>query len=158
MKIIREKKHRLSHENYQGFTIVSYTKCVQERKRLFTTDQVVEVFEKYLLQELAAGRCDALVYLFMPDRAHFILQGKTADSNSLDVMYRYSQKTGYWLSKNYPTFKWQKDFYDHIIRKEEDLKKHIYYVLKNPVRQNLVKYWKDYPFKGSTVYSFDEWD
>jgi REP element-mobilizing transposase RayT len=93
----------------------------------------------------------------MPDHVHFLLQGKTEFSSSLQVMYKFAQKTGFLLSKRFPQFKWQKDFYDHILRKENDLKRMIEYILLNPVRKEIVKDWREYPFKGSTIYNFDEW-
>jgi len=48
-------------------------------------------------------------------------------------------------------------FYDHILRKDEDIPKQINYILQNPVRKGLVKNWKDYPYKGSTLYNLNEW-
>ena len=158
MKKIREKKHRLPREVYRGILVVSYTKCVKDKKQLFTNLTIFRIFERFLLHELKSGNCEALVYLFMPDHVHLILKGKYPQANSLEVMYKFSQKTGYWLSSNSSSFEWQKDFFDHIIRKEENIEKHIRYVLNNPVRKKLVEYWKDYPYKGSTVFNFDEWD
>jgi hypothetical protein len=54
--------------------------------------------------------------------------------------------------------KWQKDYYDHILRKKENLNIHIKYILNNPVRAGLVDYWKQYPYKGSTLYNLENWD
>ncbi len=44
---------------------------------------------------------------------------------------------------------WQKDFYDHLIRKSENLAVQVKYILDNPVRKGLVSSWQAYPFKGS---------
>ena len=41
------------------------------------------------------------------------------------------------------------DFYDHIIRADEDLGAQIRYVADNPVRRGLVKSWQEYPFTGA---------
>jgi len=70
----------------------------------------------------------------------------------------FKQKTGFWLSRNHSTVHWQKDFYDHIVRSNEAIEKHIQYILNNPVRMGLVGNWKDHPFKGSTIHRLDEWD
>ena len=51
-----------------------------------------------------------------------------------------------------------KDYYDHIIRNDEDINNQIKYILYNPVRASLVENWNEYKFKGSTVYNFEEWD
>jgi putative transposase len=155
---IREKKHRLSLDNYIGFNIVSFTFCIFGRKYFFIDDLPFNIFEGILLNELKQYNCQAHVYLFMPDHGHFIFQGKQEDADIWKCMVEFKQKTGYWLSKNASDFEWQKDFYDHILRKDEDIKKHIEYVLYNPVRKGLVRHWKAYPYKGSTLYDLDAWD
>jgi len=53
------------------------------------------------------------------------------------------------MSTNKPEMRWQKDFYDHIIRTNEDIAAQVRYVLDNPVRKGLVLFWQDYHFKGS---------
>jgi hypothetical protein len=37
-------------------------------------------------------------------------------------------------------------FYDHALRKEEDIRVVAEYIINNPVRAGLVKEWRDYPF------------
>jgi hypothetical protein len=41
---------------------------------------------------------------------------------------------------------WQDQFYDHLIRKNEDLHVIMNYCLYNPVRAGLVEHPLDYPF------------
>ena len=43
---------------------------------------------------------------------------------------------------------WQRRFYDHIIRDEEDLYKHLDYIHYNPVKHNLVKNVKDWEYSS----------
>ena len=72
-----------------------------------------------------------------------------SDSDIRKVLVNYKQKTGFWMSINKPGMRWQKDFYDHIIREDENIGVHVRYILDNPVRKGLVSSWQDYPFKGS---------
>jgi hypothetical protein len=44
------------------------------------------------------------------------------------------------------------------LRKKENLDIHIKYTLNNPVRTGLVDNWKQYSYKGSTIYNLKEWD
>jgi len=157
-KRIREIKHRLDSEIYRGLIIVSFTLCVKNRKELFNENGIYNIFESILLNELKKHKCDAYVYLFMPDHAHLLLSGKDEDSDIKWCIDGFKQQTGFWLYKNLPLYKWQKDYYDHILRQEEELKTQIEYILNNPVRAGIVEEWKDYKLKGSTVYSLDEWD
>jgi len=40
---------------------------------------------------------------------------------------------------------WQKSFYDHALRKEEDVRDVVRYIVANPMRAGLVKNVGDYP-------------
>ena len=53
------------------------------------------------------------------------------------------------MSANKPMMRWQKDFYDHVIRTNEDIATQVRYILDNPVRKGLVLFWQEYSFKGS---------
>jgi hypothetical protein len=32
------------------------------------------------------------------------------------------------------------------------------YILNNPLRAGIVENWKEYKFKGSSIYNLDEWE
>jgi len=157
-KIIREKKHRLWPELYTGERVISYTGNVKKRKQLFKNMFVFKEIERILLAELKDKECDAFVYLFMPYHFHFILCGKHSKANIKKCIDSFKQKSGFWLYKNMPDIKWQKDYYDHILRNNEDLTAQIWYILNNPVRAGIVEHWKDYKLRGSTIYNLDEWE
>ena len=93
----------------------------------------------------------------MPDHAHLLLGGKNNDSDLYRCVKNFKQRSGYWFSVSKAGVQWQKDFYDHILRNDEDVEKQVKYILGNPGRKRLVEYWKDYPFKGSTFYDFTQW-
>ena len=154
----KERNHRLPKELYTGEIAVSFTACIKDRKRLFTDENIFNEFEKILLDELKSTSCSSFVYLFMPDHFHTIITGNGPEANLKTCMDKYKQKTGYWLSKNITDRKWQKDYYDHILRDEENLEIQVKYILNNPVRAGLVDNWKDYPFKGSTIFKLNEWE
>jgi len=92
----------------------------------------------------------------MPDYLHTIVSSTQDDANLLKFINYFKQKTGFWMSQNQIGVSWQKDFFDHIMRKDESLSEVILYILDNPVRQGLVADWRDYPFKGSIGYNFDD--
>ena len=154
--MVREKKHRLDLNCYIGNVTVAFTICVFEMKNLFNDKSVIKIFEDVLTEELNNHSLNAHVYLFMKNHLHIITTGKNDKSNCLNFVKMFKQKTGYWLSENRIEYCWQKDFYDHIIRDENDVINQTYYVLRNPVRTGLVNHWKDYPYKGSTVYDLNE--
>jgi REP element-mobilizing transposase RayT len=92
----------------------------------------------------------------MPDHQHLIVSGTGDDADLWKTIVAYKQKTGFWLYKNKPSIKWQKDFYDHIIRSDENLAVQIRYILDNPVRKGLVGSWQEYPHKGAVGCSLEE--
>jgi REP element-mobilizing transposase RayT len=75
--------------------------------------------------------------------------GTKSDSDVWKAIISYKQKTGFWMAKNKTHIEWQKDFYDHVIRKHEDIATQVNYILDNPVRKGLVSSWQEYPYKGS---------
>ena len=91
----------------------------------------------------------------MPDHLHIILTGAEPRADLWKTIISFKQKTGYWLSRNMPTARWQKDFYDHIIRAEKTIATQVRYVLDNPVRKGLVASWQEYPYKGAIGCSLD---
>lgn len=111
--------------------------------------EIVSIFTDILTSIIAKTGCVIPVYCFMPDHQHLIIAGTRNDSDLLRTVVTYKQKTGFWMSVNRPNIGWQKDFYDHVIRKHKDVATQIRYILDNPVRKGLVSSWQEYPFKGS---------
>ena len=146
---IEEKNHRLPRELYRGMVDVSFTVCIKDRCPAFTDHSMVDIFVDILGDVANTAKCMVPVYCFMPDHQHLVLHGLCPESDLWRAIVQYKQKTGYWLSRHRPGTMWQKDFYDHIIRKDESLLKQVRYVLDNPVRKGLVRSWEEYPFTGA---------
>jgi putative transposase len=152
---IWEKQHRLPREAYRGEITVALTACIQNAMTLFTTPEVVNPFIDRLRSASQRSHCHVLIYCFMPEHLHGILQGFDASADTWRAMVDFKQATGYWLGQNKPATPWQKDFYDHIIRADEDLAAQVRYFANNPVRRGLVAHWQDYPFTGSIGIDLD---
>jgi len=67
-------------------------------------------------------------------------------------MTLFKQLSGYWLARLIPPVRWQKDFFDHVLRDDDELERQLRYVAGNPVRRGLAEGWHEYPFTGSDVY------
>ncbi len=156
-KIIQTKPHRLAPDIYRGYVSVMVTCCIQGRKQIFTNSSIVDSCSQILILESRRQNCEVIVFLFMPDHCHLILQGTSEISDPLKAIRIFKQKTGFWLSNIFPEARWQRSFYDHIIRTDEEIEKHIRYILDNPIRKNLILDWQKYPYKGSSIYHFNEW-
>ena len=147
---IKEKKHRLPLLLYKGKVRITFTLCVEGKKTFFARKTTVNKFLEILREAKNKHDCKNWVYIFMPDHLHLIIEGNSEKSDLWRMMSLFKQKTGFWLSQNAIGIKWQKDFYDHIHRKDEDLKKHIIYLLNNPVRKGLVDNWQNYQKVAAT--------
>jgi putative transposase len=146
---IRERNHRLPRELYKGQTSASFTLCIQDKVHAFVEPQTIGIFEDILGSVVTKAQCIVPAYCFMPDHQHLIITGTSNDSDLWKAIVNYKQKTGFWLAENKPDVKWQKDFFDHIIRKDETLSTQVRYILDNPARKGIVSSWQDYPYKGS---------
>jgi REP element-mobilizing transposase RayT len=134
---------------YKGETTAVFTLCIKDHLALFTESSIINAFLDALKEVVLKGDYIIPVYCFMPDHQHLIIRGTRDSCDIRQAIIRYKQKTGFWIRRNKINAKWQKDFYDYIIRKPEDLSVQVRYILDNPVRKRLVSCWQDYSFKGS---------
>ncbi len=146
---IRERNHRLPRELYKGILSASFTLCIENHAQAFVDPKTIDVFEDILSSVVTKAQCIVPAYCFMPDHQHLIITGTSSNADLWKAIVNYKQKTGFWFSTNKPVIKWQKDFFDHIIRKDETLATQVRYILDNPARKGIVSSWRDYPYKGS---------
>jgi putative transposase len=144
----KRKVNRLDLEFYRQIGIYFLTICCFNGKGIFKNAQIVNE----LLEKLK-GCCKThgftnYVYCFMPDHLHLLLAGEEG-SNLIKMVKQFKQLTGYLFKKETSERLWQKSYYDHILRKEEDVVKVVRYILENPVRKGLTKHPEEYPFSGS---------
>ncbi|MBS1912434.1 MAG: transposase [Bacteroidetes bacterium] len=155
MKPIRERHHRLPAAHYTGLRVVAFTACVHNRVRIFVDSWVVNAMESILREAAEQYRSDLDIYLFMPDHLHALLSSVNEDGDVLSAMKRFKQRSNYWLAGNLPGTRWQKDFYDRIVRTQWERQNHFRYILNNPVKAGIVASSKDFRFKGSTKYDLN---
>jgi putative transposase len=148
MKSVRARPHRLAPFVYQGQVSVSFTACLENRPAFFVHPDVVSVFSG-CLQEACAKQLLRAVYCFMPDHVHVMTMGFEETSDGLRGMNFFKQRSGYCLKKHCADVRWQRSFYDEILRTDRSLAASIRYLVQNPVRRGLVTDWSEYPFTGA---------
>jgi REP element-mobilizing transposase RayT len=142
----RRKNIRLPRESYEiSSQIISITICTKDRRPLFQN----ETWAKLILTSLKTGPfgkdTELYAYCLMPDHIH--IQLSPLETNLMDLINGWKSFTVNLLRRNGLTGPcWQRGFYDHAIRKEEDIRTVAEYIVNNPVRANLVENWVDYPF------------
>ena len=84
----------------------------------------------------------------MPDHLHMLLNPAESNLTVSKFIQMFKSQTGFYHRKEHGGLLWQRGFYDHIVRKNEDLVKIAEYILSNPVRKDLVEKTEDYPYSG----------
>ena len=107
------------------------------------------------MEQIAQKLAFRAIYCFMPDHLHLVLLGNSDGTDLLQVVAHFKQATGHWPSLHRPSVRWQRSFYDRILRAHE-VHRMISYVLDNPVRRNLVDDWRKYPFTGAIGLNLEE--
>jgi len=78
-------------------------------------------------------------WVILPDHFHLILDPKTHDLSALMQRLKLSFSTTFRHRNNQSGGKvWQARFWDHIIRNQEDMNRHVDYVHYNPVKHGFV--------------------
>jgi putative transposase len=130
-------------------SIVFITQVVQERTPIFAAKPYVDLLRTILhrAQELYPFRM--LAYVFMPDHFHLLVRpiGDVTHSqimHSLKPNYTKEYKIATGITGSMKL--WQKRYWDHIIRSEQDLEAHLHYIHYNPVKHGYVakpEDWRD---------------
>ncbi len=147
----RRKRNRLSVETYRGARAYFLTLGCAQRSRLLTQRPVVESCIETLRSCSQRHDFAVLAYCFMPDHLHLLVQGGP-ESDLPQFMKSFKQQTGYSYRRSNSAALWQKSYYDHMLRAEEDIREVARYVTANPVRAALVPVASDYPYTGSFVW------
>jgi REP element-mobilizing transposase RayT len=91
-----------------------------------------------------------LAYCFMPDHLHLLLEAQEG-GNLIRFVKTFKQMSAYRYRLTFNQPLWQKGYYDHILRKEEDVRGVAQYICENPVRAGLVYSLDEYAFWGGTL-------
>jgi putative transposase len=95
-------------------------------------------------------KSDLIAVCVMPDHVHLLLSALR--ENLIKLIGRWKSYTTHLVQLQGRVGKlWQRSFYDHGLRGDEDLIKVAEYIVYNPVRKGLVHEWRDYP------YSWHKW-
>jgi putative transposase len=143
------KRPRLKDFDYIGTYAYFVTILTKDRGTYFREVEVVDSLIGILVEKARSERFSVLAYCFMPDYLHLLVSGEDDNSNLKKFVSLFKQKSGYWFKKNYNENLWHISYYDHILRKEENIENVVTYILENPVRKELVSDFSEYRFSRS---------
>ena len=146
------------------FTVVTY-----QRRPLFTSQHARDALRSAIDQTRENHPFDVIAWILLPDHLHAIWQLPDGVSDYSTrwrlIKSRFSRSMCKLGALNPPSSQsrsrqrhreqpvWQRRFWEHTIRDEEDLRRHIDYVHFNPVKHGLVDDVMAWPF--STIHRYD---
>ena len=134
------RKHiRLENYDYKEGNTVFVTVCVADRKKLLGSIQKPpSAAEEPVIQLSEMGRivsfytetiCGVIKYVIMPNHVHMIVEN--AEGESISAKLRAWKSL---ITRKIGVGIWQRSFYDHVIRDEEDFRIRWKYIDDNPAR------------------------
>ena len=151
------RRIRLGPENYrQPGRVFSVTIATKNRLPVFLDVPFGRecVAALRTIREKSESRIYA--YCLMPDHVHLLI-GIAAPSSLLAMVGGWkSVCSRVWREAGHGAAFWQRSFFDHALRQEEDLRVVARYVLWNPVRAGLVTRVRDYELCGSMEFDLSE--
>jgi REP element-mobilizing transposase RayT len=147
---------RLCDFDYRGIYGYSLTICAFDRRRHFESNECVEETLAHLLRTGADYRFVIVAYCFMPDHLHALVDATAVDSDFRKFTSMFKQRAAYAYRRSDSEPLWQEGYYDRVLRSDEAHLPVAAYIVANPLRANLCKDLREYPFFGSERYTRDE--
>jgi len=139
-------KLRIGRFSHHGYVYFITTRCFNKNK-IFVDKNAVQVIFECIDWLTSRSYIDLHFCVVMPDHIHLVisLEGSKHLSEVIKSLKQYtSRRIKLILSLSDPV--WQEQYYDHVIRKEENIIEIIKYCWYNPVRAGLVTNPNDYPY------------
>lgn len=124
-----------------------------DKRPYFEQRELAQRLCQVLIETAKENRIKIYAYCIMPDHVHLLFE--SSESMGVIEFVRYIKgRFATWCRKNNRNMRLQKSFYDHLLRKEEDVYSAAKYIMGNPVRAGIETRVGNYPFAGSLVFDF----
>lgn len=154
----KRKQMRLPQYDYSQNGVYFVTICTSQKRNLFGdvgTDSpvarmIAEEFEKSisLYPQVSVPK-----YVVMPNHFHALIQIQKWDSESgttlMEIVQTFKRRTTNAYiqfvkagkAKPFDKYVWQRSFYDHVVRNEQDFREIWQYIDNNPLKWQLDKFY-----------------
>ncbi len=100
----------------------------------------IDIFQRAYAAIIDRSGAESIAWVVLPEHFHLITDPHDRDFSSLMKRFKLKFSGLYREQKALPRGRvWQYRFWDHVIRDQEDLRRHIDYIHFNPVKHGLVK-------------------
>jgi putative transposase len=137
---LRKGRHSL-HQQIYCITTVTHN-----RSPLFTDMNTARLLIRELRRVHEKGEVISLAWVVMPDHLHWLIQ-LNSDCSLSRIVKTIKARSALTINRHLGQHGslWQRAFYDHAVRKDEDIRQFARYIVANPLRAGLVRYIGDYP-------------
>ena len=130
--------------------------CTDQRRIAFADVFNATTARDELLRTADAHAVEVSAYCFMQDHLHALFEGLSDDSKLISCADLFRRRTGLAYRSRERQRLWQQGYFDRLLRSDEATISVVKYILENPVRAGLVRDLGDYPYCGSSRYSFEQ--
>jgi len=144
----RRNSLRLQGFDYSARRVYFVTIVVAERRNIFSDQRIAKATIDCLFELRRKLGFKLYRYCLMPDHFHALI-GTGESKKPLGVIcgsFKSISTRAYW--KWYEGKLWQRQFFDHVVRNEQDFFETILYIKQNPVRKGLVNTPEEWPYTG----------
>ena len=146
MKTLNPHQKNLRKGRYsQGNQIYHITTTTLNRVPIFKDLHAARLIIAVLKKSDELNQTNTLAFVVMPDHIHWLFQLNQAKTLS-KLIQVIKSTSAHKVGKSI----WQSGYYDHAIRKDEDIVNIARYIIANPIRAGLVKKVGDYPHWDTT--------
>ncbi len=144
----RRNSLRLRGFDYAARRVYFVTVVADQRRKMFCDARVAKATIECLLSLRLKIGFNLYCYCLMPDHLHALVgAGRSQKSlGELVGMFKSLSTRAHW--QWYEGKLWQRQFFDHIIRSDEDYYETLKYIRLNPVRKGLVGMAEDWAYTG----------
>ena len=145
---MRDRRPRLDDEAYRDGIAYLLTFCTAGRVPVFRDAGAVAQTVREILRAATDTGVAISAYCFMPDHVHLFAEPADEGLGIQTFVKRAKQFSGYCYARETGRRLWQPSWHDRVIRRSDDRRAVLRYVLRNPLRAGLVVDLADCPFVG----------
>ena len=145
----RKQIHLVNFDYTNTNAVYFLTICTHNKKAYFKNPELAQYIAKDIdYRSRVVDEITIFAYCIMPDHVHLLLKLNDGYGKSLPnwvaAFKRYNARILSMMCDIKPL--WQANYYEHVVSKEESLKRIAEYIAHNPVRKNFVTQWQEYLF------------
>jgi len=148
------KRSRLPRSCYVGRQWYFITACTDLGHTHFSSGQLVGLLLDLLRAQCSSSSFNVYAYCFMPNHLHLELAGLSDNSDAISLLHDFKGNATSQARTLGIRNLWEKGFYDHILRGDDNHDAVAWYIFNNPVRKGLVKDPRDWPYSGSWMFDW----